>query len=81
VLFGLAVREEIQVERVNVQEVPATSGAELVAQLNEQISAAPEPTPAPRRRAAPAVEPTPVEPEPLPIGTTTEAQGYLGGVE
>jgi hypothetical protein len=81
VLFGLAVREEIQVERVNVQEVPATSGVELVAQLNEQISAAPEPTPAPRRRAAPAVEPTPVEPEPLPIGTTTEAQGYLEEVE
>lgn len=78
VLFGIAVREEMPVERVNVQEVAATSGTELVAQINEKISAAPspEPTSAAKRRAAP-VEPTSAEPEPLSAGTIGEAQGCL----
>lgn len=77
VLFGIAVREEM-VERVNVQEVAATSGTELVNQLNEQISAAPSPEPplAAKRRAA-QVEPTSAEPEPLSAGTIGEAQGCL----
>jgi hypothetical protein len=77
VLFGLAVREEI-VERVNVQEVAATSGTELVAQINEKISVAPlpEPSPATRHRAVP-VEPTSAEPEPDHSRSVTEAQGCL----
>jgi hypothetical protein len=78
VLFGLAVREEMQVERVNVQEVAATSGTELVAQINEKISVAPlpEPSPATRHRAVP-VEPTSAEPEPHHSRSVTEAQGCL----
>jgi hypothetical protein len=64
VLFGLAVREEM-VERVNVQEVAATSGTELLAQINEKISAAPLP------------EPTSAELEPLSAGPIGKAQGCL----
>jgi len=79
VLFGLAVREEMQVERVNVQEVASTSGTELVDQINEKISAAPSPKPSPtaRRRADPLPEPTSAELEPDHSRSVTEAQGYL----
>ena len=60
VLFGLGVREEVEVRPAQVQEV-STGGGTVVADLNRQIAAAAAPEPQPE-----IVEVEDVQPEPEP---------------